>query len=92
MHVQRDGHPRLGIDLAQAAQQVAFGVFHAFGDHGAVQVQQDRVEAAQLDLVQDQLAQPFMRVGAGGAAGPGLGRHGHDDFGAFAAGHLDIAA
>ena len=65
VHVQRHRHRRRRIDLAQAAQQVALGVFHALGHHGAVQVQQDGVEAAALDLVQHQPAQAFVCLGAG---------------------------
>lgn len=92
VHVQRHRHRRLGIDLAQAAQQVALGVFHALGHHGAVQVQQDGVVAALADLVQHPLAQQLVGLGAGRAAGPGFGGHRHHDLGADAARHLDVAA
>ncbi|SUW10539.1 Uncharacterised protein [Bordetella bronchiseptica] len=92
VHVQRHAHRDGRGDVAQAAQQIAFGVFHAFGHHGAVQVQQDGVEAAAARLVQHQAAQALVRGAVGRRAGPGLRRHRHDDFGAFAARHLDIAA
>ena len=91
VHVQRYRHRRRRIDLAQAAQQVALGVFHALGHHGAVQVQQDGVEAAALDLVQHQPAQAFVCLGAGRPAGPGFGGDRQHDLGA-AARHLDVAA
>ena len=92
VHVQRYRHRRRRIDLAQAAQQVALGVFHALGHHGAVQVQQDGVEAAALDLVQHQPAQAFVCLGAGRPAGPGFGGDRQHDLGALAARHLDVAA
>lgn len=72
--------------------EVALGVFHALGHHGAVQVQQDGVEAAALDLVQHQPAQAFVCLGAGRPAGPGFGGDRQHDLGALAARHLDVAA
>src|SRR5690606_5640196 len=92
VHVERHAHRRVGVDFAQAAQQVAFGVFDSLGDHGAVQVEQDGVVAAAPHFLEHQPAQAFVGVRVGGRAGPGLGRHRHDDLRAFAARDFDIAA
>src|SRR5690606_28543164 len=91
MHVQCDAHGGMGVYFAQAAQQVAFGIFDTFGDHGAVQVEQYGVVAAASHFVQDQFREPFVSARVGGRAGPRFGGDGYDDFGALTAGDFDIA-
>ena len=57
-----DDRHRGADDRADAREQLALGIVGAFGDRGAVQVEEDRVEAAALQVFDDLAADALERV------------------------------
>jgi hypothetical protein len=70
------------IDGADTGQQFALTVIELFGDHCAVQVEPDGVEAALGNRAGDQMAERFVGFVVHRAAGQGAGADRDDDFGA----------
>ena len=91
VHVQGHGDRRFRRDPAHAGEQLALPVVEAFGDHRAVQVEEDRV-----GLPAGRLADPaghvFERRVLHGTAWPGAARHRQRDVRARLFGKLDERA
>ena len=92
VHVVGDAERRVRIDGADTGQQLALTVIERFGDHGAVQVEPDGVEAALGDGAGDQAAERLKGLMVHRAAGRGAGADRNDDFGADFIGNGQVAA
>ncbi len=92
VHIERHGDRGLGVDRAQPFEKLALAILQAFGDHGAVQIEHDAVEAAAGHRFADRVGD----VGIGGVLDrtarrrPGGDRQ--DDLRALPLGEIEIGA
>ncbi len=92
VHVERERDRHLGVDGADAAQQLALAILHMLGDHRAVQIEHQAVEAAFGNRVRDRLGAGLIGRALHGSARRGARRDRHDDLGSDARRHLEKAA
>ncbi len=92
VHVVGDADRRLRIDRADAAQQCALAIVEPLGDHGAMQIEPQRIVATLGYRIGDYATHGLVRVAVHRSAGRGAGTDRHDDLGADLACHRQIPA
>ena len=79
VHVERDGDRHLRVDGTNAAQELALAILHMLGDHRAVKIEHQAVEAAFRDRIRDRLGAGLISRALHGSARRRARRDRHHD-------------